>query len=130
MSNMPDVYGLTDFRTQLATLLRNDLPEDIGVSGDIPDSIAPPSVYVTWSSPWLIPTTFCEYTAAAQIIVIAARIEPGGQYAILESLVGQIVVILRKARIAIRDVSPPYPMVFAGVNYLAASFNILQEMGD
>jgi hypothetical protein len=130
MSDYPDVYGLTDFRTQLATLLRTELPDDIGVSGDIPDSIAPPSVYVTWSSPWLSPITFCEYTATAQIIVIAARIEPGGQYAILESLVGQIIQILRKARIAIRDVSPPYPMIFANVNYLAASFNIIQEMGD
>jgi hypothetical protein len=130
VSDYPDVYGLTDFRTQLATLIRDNLPDDIAVSGDIPDSIAPPSVYVTWSSPWLIPTTFCQYTAAAQIIVIAARIEPGGQYAILESLVGQIVQILRKARIPIRDVTPPYPMVFAGVNYLATSFNIIQEMGD
>jgi hypothetical protein len=45
-------------------------------------------------------------------------------------LVGQIIQILRKARIAIRDVSPPYPMIFANVNYLAASFNIIQEMGD
>ena len=130
MSDYPDVYGLTDFRSQLATILRDELPDNIGVSGDIPDSIAPPSVYVTWSNPWLIPTTFCQYTAAAQIIVIAARIEPGGQYAILESLVGQIVQILRSARIPIRDVTPPYPMVFAGVNYLAASFNIIQEMGD
>jgi hypothetical protein len=130
MADYPDVYGLTDFRTQLADLLRTELSDDIGVSGDIPDSIAPPSVYVTWSSPWLLPITFCEYTATAQIIVIAGRIEPGGQYAILESLVGQIIQILRKARIAIRDVSPPYPMIFANVNYLAASFNIIQEMGD
>jgi len=130
VSDYPDVYGLTDFRTQLATLLRDELPDNIGVSGDIPDSIAPPSVYVTWSSPWLTPITFCEYTAAAQIIVIAARIEPGGQYAILESLVGQIVHILKGARIPIRDVTPPYPIIFAGVSYLASSFNILQEMGD
>ena len=114
----------------MAELLRADLPVDVGVSDAIPDSISPPSVYVTWSSPWLLPTTFCDYTAAVQIIVIAQRIEPGGQYTILESLVGQIIQICRKARIAIRDVSPPYPMVFAGVNYLAASFNIIQEMGD
>lgn len=130
MSDMPDAYGLTDFRTQMATILRDNLPDDIGVSDSIPDSIAPPSVYVTWSSPWLIPTTFCDYTASVHLIVIAQRIEPGGQYAVLESLVGQIIQIMRKARIAIRDVSPPYPMVFAGVNYLAASFNIIQEMGD
>lgn len=130
MSDFPDAYGLTDFRTQLAKLLESNLPSEIGVSDAIPDSIAPPSVYVTWSSPWLLPTTFCDYTAACQIIVVAQRIEPGGQYTVLESLVGQIIQILRSARIAIRDVSPPYPLIFAGVNYLAASFNILQEMGD
>lgn len=130
MSDYPDVYGLTDFRTQIAQLLRDDLPDEIGVSDAIPDSISPPSVYVTWSSPWLLPSTFCEYTAAVQIIVVSQRIEPGGQYAILESLVGQIIQIMRSNKIAIRDVSPPYPLVFAGVNYLAASFNIIQEMGD
>lgn len=128
--SFPDSFGLTDFRETIAGIIRTDLPEDVGVFDSIPDAIAPPSVYVTWSSPWLTPSTFCEYVAAVQVIVVAQRIEPGGQYAVLESLVGTIVQTLRKARIAIRDVSPPYPMVFAGVNYLSSSMNIIQEMGE
>jgi hypothetical protein len=130
MSDFPDAYGLTDFRQQIAKLLESNLPKEIGVFDCIPDSIAPPAVYVTWSAPWLTPSTFCDYVAACQVLAVAQRIEPGGQYAVLESLVGQIVQVFRSARIPIRDVSPPYPLIFAGVNYLAATFNIIQEMGD
>lgn len=125
-----DILGLTDFRQELAQLLRSNLSDDIGVFDAIPDSIAPPAIYVTWGSPWLVPTSWCEYTSAIQLILLAQRIEPGGQYGVLENLVGQVAVILRAGRIAVRDVSSPYPMVFAGVNYLASSFNILREMGD
>lgn len=127
---MTDLLGLTDYRTQLANILRENLSDDIGVFDAIPESVAPPSVYVTWGNPWLIQSTWCEYTSAMQIICLAQRIEPGGQYSVLESLVAQIALILRNNRIAMRDVSAPYPMVFAGVNYLAASFNLLAEMGE
>jgi hypothetical protein len=121
---------LTDFRTQIAAALVAGLPDDVGVFDSIPDSIAPPSVYVTWGSPWMVQTTWCEYTSMAQLILVAQRIEPGGQYGVLESLVSQVLAVLRTNRIALRDVSPPYPLVLAGVNYLSCSVNIITEMGD
>ena len=127
---MTDTLGLTDFRTQLAGWLAAELPDNIGVFDAIPDSIAPPSVYITWGSPMLVQTTFCEYTSMAQLILVAQRIEPGGQYNVLESMVSQVLSVLRRHRVALRDVTPPYPLVMGGVNYLATSVNIIQEMGE
>jgi hypothetical protein len=127
---MTDTLGLTGFRTQLATILRDNLDDDVGVFDAIPDSIAPPSVYVTWSNPWLVAQTWCEYTAAAQLIVVSQRIEPGGQYGVLESLVAEIITILRTQRVPIRDVTSPYPITLGGVDYLACSFNILTDVGE
>lgn len=127
---MTDTLGLTSFRTELAQFLRDGLADDIGVFDCIPDSIAPPSVYVTWSNPWLIGQTWCEYVAVAQLIAVAQRIEPGGQYGVLESMVGDIIGILKQHRIPLRDVTSPYPIVLGGVDYLACSFNILTDVGD
>lgn len=127
---MTDVLGLTDARTVMAKLLTDNLGDDIGVFDAIPDSIAPPCVYVTWSNPMLVQTTWCEFTSIIQLIVVAQRIEPGGQYAILEQMVGDIVTILKTNRYGIRDVTAPFPLVLGGVNYLAVSFNIPMEVGD
>lgn len=127
---MTDSLGLGTFRSEMAQWLAADLPDDIAVSDAIPESIAPPSVYITWGSPMLVQTTWCEYTSMAQLILVAQRIEPGGQYGVLESMVSQVLSILRKHRVALRDVTPPYPLIFAGVNYLATSVNIIQEMGE
>jgi hypothetical protein len=124
-----DTLGLTDYRQQLAAVLVAGLPADVAVWDSIPDSIAPPSVYVTWANPWLVPTTWCDYTVQCQILAVAQRIEPGGQYSVLESLIAQILATLKANRIAIRDVSAPYPLVLAGVNYLAASINVPNETG-
>jgi hypothetical protein len=127
---MTDTLGLGTFRSEMATWLADELPTNIGVFDAIPDSIAPPAVYITWGSPMLTQTTFCEYTSMAQLIVVAQRIEPGGQYNVLESMVSQVLAVLRNHRIALRDVTPPYPLVFAGVNYLSTSVNIIHEMGE
>jgi len=127
---MTDTLGLTSFRSEMAQWLADGLPDNIGVFDAIPDSIAPPAVYVTWGSPMLVQTTFCELTSALQLIVVAQRIEPGGQYSVLESMLSQIVSVLRRNRIALRDVTPPYPLVMAGINYLACSVNIIQDMGE
>lgn len=127
---MTDTIGLTDFRTQLATMLRDGLPNDVGVFDAIPDSIAPPAVYVTWSNPWLIQQTWCEYIATAQLIAVAQRIEPGGQYGVLESMVSTILSILKNHHVPLRDVSSPFPIVLGGVDYLACSFHILTDVGD
>lgn len=127
---MIDTLGLTAFRETTAELLRDNLPGDIGVFDAIPDSIAPPSVYVTWSNPWLLPTTFCAYASAIQLILVSQRIEPGGQYGVLESLLSEVLSIIHTKRIVVRDVTSPYPISLGGVDYLAASINIVSEMGD
>jgi hypothetical protein len=125
-----DLLGLTSFRTQISKMIRDGLDESISVSDAIPDSITPPAVYVAWANPWMIGSTWCEYTTLLQLIVVAQRIEPGGQYGILESLVGEILAILRTNRVALRDVNSPYPISLGGVVYLACSINLITEMGD
>lgn len=127
---MSDVLGLTKFREEMFTLMRAELPPEVGVFDIIPDSIAPPAVYIAWSNPWLVATTFCQYVSTLQLICVAARIEPGGQYAVLEELVGETVTILETAHIAVRDATSPYPIVLGGVNYLAASVNVINELGE
>jgi hypothetical protein len=125
-----DTLGLTTFREYVAQLLRDNLPDEYGVLDSIPDSIAPPAVYVTWSTPWMVPTTFCEYVANLQLILVAQRIEPGGQYGTLESMLGDVVTILKGNGLALRDVTSPYPIILGGNNYLAASVNVIHEIGD
>lgn len=125
-----DPLGLTAFRTEVAQFLTDDLPEDVGVLVDIPDSIAPPLVYVTWSTPWLVATTWCQYTANLQLIIVTQRLEPGGQFGVLESIMGDVVECIRRHRLTMRDATSPYPILLAGVNYLAASVNIIHELGE
>lgn len=126
---MSDALGLGQFREDMHALLSSELPSDVGVFDIIPDSISPPAVYIAWSNPWLVSTTFCQYVSSAQLICVAARIEPGGQYAIIENLVAQVLGVLHTARIAVRDATSPFPLALGGVNYLAASINIVEEMG-
>lgn len=121
---------LTEFRTDIMKLMSDQLPDDVAVIDHIPDSIAPPAVVWGWAQPWLAFTTWCQYTSNGELIVVSQRIEPGGHLGILESLVTMVVDILRGSRIAIRDVTAPYPIVLGGVNYLATSVNIIHELGD
>jgi hypothetical protein len=122
--------GLTKYREEMASLLSSQLPPDIGVFDIIPDSLSPPAVYIAWSNPWLLATTFCQYAATLQLICVAGRIEPGGQFAVLEDLVELVISTLQTNRIAMRDATSPYPIVLGGVNYLAATVNIVTELGD
>lgn len=119
---------MTDCREYLATLLRGQLDGNVSVHDSIPDSIAPPAVFVTWANPWLINFTFCEFNANVQLIVVAQRIEPGGQYGVLEGLVYELVQVLRSNQIPLRDVTSPYPITLGGIDYLASSVNIIQDL--
>lgn len=119
---------ITDVREEYATLLRNNLPSNVGVFDAIPDSIAPPTVFVTWSNPWLINFTWCDFVANVQLIVVTQRIEPGGQYGVLEDLVFQLVGILRDNKLTMRDITSPYPISLGGVNYLACSINLIHDL--
>lgn len=122
---------LETVRTDLYTILRNALDDEVAVIDSIPDSVAPPSVFIAWADPWVMPQTMCLYSVNVSIIVVAQRIEPGGQYGVLESLVSQIIPTVKAVRdYVVRDATSPYPIVLGGVNYLACSVNVTCEIGE
>jgi hypothetical protein len=121
---------LEDVRTDLFTFLRAGLEDDVAVIDSIPDSVAPPSVFITWSDPWISPATVCYFTVNIQVIVVAQRIEPGGQYGVLEGLVSTIIPLLRPTGYLVKDATSPYPITLGGNNYLACSVNVSCEIGE
>ena|SRR5580765_1223741 len=122
---------LENVRTDLYGILRGALADEVAVIDSIPDSIAPPSVFITWADPWVTPATFCDFTVNVNVIVVAQRIEPGGQYGILEGLVSIIMPTLKRQRdFLVKDASSPYPITLGGVNYLACSVNLSCEIGE
>jgi hypothetical protein len=122
---------LETVRTDLYVILRAALADDVGVIDSIPDSIAPPSVFINYVDPWITPSTFCLYTVNVSIIVVAQRIEPGGQYGVLEDLVSTIVPALRtNPDFMVRDATSPYPITMGGNSYLACSVNLQCEIGE
>lgn len=121
---------LENVRTDLFTFLRAGLADDVAVIDSIPDSVAPPSVFINWADPWVTPSTYCYYTVNLNVIVVAQRIEPGGQYGVLESLVSTIVPLLRPTEFLVKDSTSPYPITLGGVNYLACSVNLSCEIGE
>ena len=122
---------LETVRTDLYATLRANLADDVAVVDSIPDSVAPPSVFISWADPWVTPSTFCDYTVNVNVIVVAQRIEPGGQYGVLEELVSIILPALKYGKdFLVKDASSPYPITLGGVNYLACSVNLSCEIGD
>lgn len=121
---------LENVRTDLYAIVRAAMADEVAVVDSIPDSIAPPAVFLTWADPWITPATFCDYTVKINVIVVAQRIEPGGQYGILEGLVSTIVPALKGTEFMVEDASSPYPIQLGGVNYLACSINLSCEIGE
>jgi len=122
---------LETVRTDLYQILRNTLADEVGVIDAIPDSIAPPSVFIAWADPWVTPSTMCQYLVNLSVIVVAQRIEPGGQYGVLEELVSTIMPVLKNSRdFLVKDATSPYPITLGGVNYLASSINLSCDIGD
>ena len=122
---------LETVRETLFSILRANLSDEVAVVDSIPDSVAPPSVFITWADPWVSPSTFCDYTVNVNVIVVAQRIEPGGQYGILEGLVSIIMPALKVgSEFLVKDASSPYPITLGGVNYLACSVNLSCEIGE
>ena len=120
---------LTLAREQLAAIVAEAVDITAGVIDHLPDSIAPPVVLVAWSDPWLKPDTFLQYQAAMELLCVAQRLEPGGQLDTLESLVSAIVPAVRQSQwFQVVDVTSPYPLLLAGVDYLAASINITHDV--
>ena len=122
---------LENVRTDLYQILRAVVEDEVSVIDSIPDSVAPPSVFIAWADPWVIPASFCMFTVNLNVIVIAQRIEPGGQYGILEGLVSTIAPVLKTNQdFLLKDTSSPYPMTLGGVDYLACSLNLSCEIGE
>jgi len=117
-------------REELATILNAALPVEASVIDHLPDSVQPPCVLVGWSDPWLKPSTLCAYQAAMEVMVVAQRIEPGGKLETLEDMVSSILPALKSTEFAVIDVTSPFPMQIAGVDYLVASINIMHDIGD
>jgi len=122
---------LENVRTNLYTILRAAMADDVAVIDSIPDGVAPPSVFLTWADPWVTPVTFCDYTVNINVIAVAQRIEPGGQYGVLEGLVSIIMPTLKDSPdFLVKNASSPYPITLGGVNYLACSVDLSCEIGD
>ena len=118
-------------RTTIATALAEWLPNTVSIVDHLPDSITAPCVIVAWSDPWVKPSTLCAWQAAMELMVIAQRIEPGGKMETLEDIV-EIVCPAIKAMPEYQcvDVTAPYPVQIAGVDYLAASINLTYDCED
>jgi len=103
----------------------------VGVVDHLPDAIAPPVVLVAWSDPWLKPGTFCAWASALELLVVAQRLEPGGQVTTLEEIVSALIPALKSSgEFVVVDATSPYPLQLGGVDYLAASINITHDIGE
>ena len=123
--------NLAPARVDLAAALKAWLPDSVGVVDHLPDSIAPPVVLVAWSDPWLKPATLCAYEMAMELIVIAQRLEPGGKLETLEEIVSAIVPPIKTLpQWQVVDVTAPYPINVAGVDYLASSINLTYDLEE
>lgn len=122
--------NLTDVRTEYASMARAVTDDNVSVVDSLPDSIAPPAVLVGWGDPWLTQDTLCGWVANVEIMIVAQRIEPGGQYSVIENMVSQLVTEYRSHKVSIRDVTAPYPLTLGGLDYLSASINITHEVDE
>jgi hypothetical protein len=121
----------SEIRTAAATIVAATVDITVAVVDHIPDQVAVPCVMVGWRDPWQEPETMCTTTVLLELIVVAQRIEPGGQYELLE----EISDALRDAFRAAPDFqwvgsTAPYPMTLAKIDYLAASLNLSHTLED
>lgn len=104
---------------------------DVAIVDHLPDQVHVPAVLFGWADPWLSPSTLCDWEVRAELIVLAARLVPGGQLVRLEQIIATIVPALRAAgEFVVSDVSAPYPFDLSSVAYLAASINLTADMED
>lgn len=120
--------NLTAVRTEYATLARDVVAKNVSVVDSLPDSVAPPAVLIGWGDPWLVQDTLCGWVANVEMMIVAIRIEPGGQYETIEKLIALLADELRAKRKVVRDITSPYPLTLGGLDYLSASINITHEV--
>lgn len=116
---------LATLREDAAAIAAAALPNDVGVVDHLPDSVSPPCVLVAWADPWLVPESFCSYVATMELLIVAQRLEPGGKIETLEDIAGALVDAFKGSdNWTVVDLTSPYPLQIAGVDYLAASVNL------
>jgi hypothetical protein len=119
---------LSTVRSDLAAIIAAALPNDMGVIDYLPDAIAPPCALIGWSDPWLRPTTLCNYEAMLEILCVAQRIEPGGKLEVIEEMVSAILPAIKGSGFVVRDATSLYPLQIGGVDYLAATINVMYDV--
>lgn len=122
--------NLTTVREDAAGIIGAALPDEYTIIDHLPDAVIPPTVLIAWSDPWLAPSTYCLYEAAMEILCVAQRIEPGGKLTTLEEMISSILPALKGTGFTIRDVTAPYPLQIGGVDYLAATVNLMYDITD
>lgn len=110
---------LGELRAAVADAL-TPISEDWTVHPAPVDSLEPPAFVCVWADPWLVPATFCIQTAALEVVCVAARLEPEGNYPTLEAMVDAANVALDGARLKAAQTGRPGPFEIAGVTYLSA----------
>lgn len=121
---------LTAIRAAAAKDVAGAVGPDVAVIDHLPDSVNPPAVLVAWGDPLLEPNTFGDYTARIELVVIAGRLEPGGQYGTLEELTAQVAgALVEHEGFTMPTVTTPRAVRFGKVTYLATYLLTEYETG-
>lgn len=122
---------LSTVRTAAAALALGATADDVVVVDHLPDQVAIPAVLVWWGDPMVTHSTLCFWAARVELIVLAGRIEPGGQLDTLEEIVAALIVAFRASGVfTVTEATAPYPLELAGVTYLAASVNVQTDVEE
>jgi len=122
---------LTQARETLAAVCADALSDDVGVIDHVPDAVAPPMVLIGWGDPMVKPETLCAWTGSMDVMCVAQRLEPGGQYGTLEEMISLLAPAIKAAPgFTLIDVTSPFPMQIGGVDYLVASLNITHDVEE
>lgn len=127
MGDCVSLANLSESREELAAQLENLLSATFAIYDHLPDSVTAPCVLIGWSSPWLVRSTFCGWDSKMELLLIAQRLEPGGQLGVLEAMVSTLVVGVGQP-FTVESVSAPFPIEIAGNSYLAASIDISNNL--
>lgn len=119
---------LSTARVDLMAILEATVPPEYALVDSVPDSVAPPVLFIAWADPMITKSTMCAWVATLEILAVAQRVEPGGQLTTLEEMISTVVPALKGTEFTVVDVTSPYPLQIGGVDYLAASINITHDM--
>lgn len=123
---------ITEAREAAKTIVIAATDAFVAVVDHIPDQVSVPSVLIGWRDPWLTPSTVaaCQVAANLEVIVVAQRIEPGGQLEQIETLVADIWAAFVPSDFVVVEATAPFPMTLAGVDYLASSLNLTYDLEE